>query len=225
MTGSIELATTEPGWLAIPDELPQADRAKWVDECVDELQTAWGELWTPEAEGRVRQMLLAGLEERPDAELVFDVWPVFRTVRVRVQIDMFASATLPDWQAEDFTVLAYEDAPVGPGTMCVRMHDLGTGDGVESTLVDWCAVFDDGERALVVLVESTLPHLLGQILPGLHGMISTLKVTLPDGAPFRAASPAAVLIDDDAIWMSLQLEAARRADDEASSAGDGGEER
>jgi hypothetical protein len=223
VTGSILLATTEPGWLSIPEELPAAEREAWLERCIGEFQAAWGDLWTAEAEQRMRQMLLAGLDERPDAELVFEVWPVFRTVRVRVQIDMFASATLPDWQGDGFSVLAYEDAPIGPGIMCVRMHDLGTGDDVEATLVDWCAVFDDGERALVVLVESTLPHLFGQILPGLHGMISTLQVTLPDGAPFAAASPAAVLIDDDAMWMSLQLEAERRAAEEASAPDERGE--
>lgn len=205
MSGTIELRTTEPGWIAIPDDFDAAEREAWVERCTTQLEAAWGELWSPEVAYRVREMLRVAVDERPDAQFVFDVWPVFRTVRARVQVDVFNPQSLPDWRAEGYSVLAYEDAPIGPGITCVRMHDVEGDGGEQSTIVEWCTVFESEEVALVVLVAPTLPHLLGQILPGLHGMIQSLQVGLPDGTAFRAAPPRDVVIDDEAIWDSLDL--------------------
>ncbi|MGM1028805.1 MAG: hypothetical protein ACQEWM_02895 [Actinomycetota bacterium] len=214
--GSIQATTTEPGWIRIPERMPPAERDAWVEEALGALRDAWGESWDDVAESRATLMLEGSLDDRPDAHMVFEAWPIFRPVRARIQISMIDPATLPDWRAAGFGIVGYDDAGIGPGIMCVRMRD--TADANPVTLVDWCAVFADGRTAVIVLVETLPLDLLVRILPGLHGLIGTLAITLPGGAPFRAA-PSEHAITDDEVWTELRLRSAGIRPDAAAADG------
>lgn len=205
--GAIVMMATEPGWIQVPAALSAAERDAWVAEAVDGLRDGWGEAWDATAELRARSMLEHSLDDRPDAHVVLEAWPIFRPVRVRVQVSMFDSDTLPEWADEGFSVISYDDAPIGPGIMCVRQHEMPAGDGATAALIDWAAVFEAHGQAVMVQVETTLLNLFVAVLPGLHGLIENLHVALPDGSEFFAEPSRHVVTDDDAIWSSLLADA------------------
>lgn len=209
--GSIEAATTEDGWIGIPEGLTGPDRDRWVQESLDSLREGWADAWDDAIAARARDMLEASLDGRPDAHMVFEAWPVLRTVRARVQISLVSASSLPEWRAEGFSVVPYEDAPIGPGIMCVRTHEMPTDEAAPLSMIDWAAVFEADGLAVVVMVETTLLNLFVQVLPGLLGLISTLEVAVPGGGAFRAAPSRHAITDDDAIWAGLQLQAEREA--------------
>jgi hypothetical protein len=202
--GEIEATTTVPGWLRIPEDLGREARSAWVEESVAELRDAWGEQWDERAAQMVPEMLRASLEERPDAHVVFEVWPLALPARARVQVSMVDRGSLPDWEAIGCDVVPYDGAAVGPGLAVSRQRDSESEDG---RLIDWGAVFDDGERALFVQVETVPVLFLQQILAGLHGMVTSLRVTLPDGAPFTARPSGLALQDDDGGWPAARMQA------------------
>lgn len=206
MSGTIRLENPGPAWLEVPEDLPDDVATEWVDAVTEWLRQSWGDAWGERAAAMVPPMLRGSLAERPDAHYVFEVWPLFQPVRLRVQISMLDASTMPDWEAAGYSVVSYDDAPVGPGLQCVRMEDL-QGE-VEATFVEWRAVFTSGEVALSVLVEPTPVELLNLVLPSLHAMIGTLEVTLPNGSEFRAEPTEYAMVGDDITWPGLRLQEA-----------------
>lgn len=158
----------------------------------------------------VPEMLRASLDERPDAHVVFEVWPLALPARARVQVSMVDRASLPDWEAIGCDVVPYDGAAVGPGLAVSRQRDSESEEGLR--LIDWGAVFDDGERALFVQVDTVPVLFLQQILAGLHGMVTSLRVTLPSGEPFAARPSALALQDDDGEWPAARMQAEGLAD-------------
>ncbi len=215
-TGGIAATTTEDGWLRIP-ELPRAQREAWVAEVVGELREAWGEAWDDRAELMVPTMLAETIGDRPDAHVVFEVWPFAVPARARVQISMLDAATVPDLQQLGFSLVPYDGAAAGPGLMLVRRSTEAAEDGEGVRLVDWGVLFDDGTHALLVQVDTLPLFFLQRILPGLHGLVVGLGATLPDGRPFRAAPSAHALTDADGEWSALRLRAEGLAGDDAEA--------
>lgn len=215
-TGGIAATTTEEGWLRIPD-LPEPDREAWVAEVVGELREAWGEAWDDRAELMVPTMLAETIGTRPDAHVVFEVWPFAVPARARVQISMLDAATVPDLRALGFSLVPYDGAAAGPGLMLVRQTTETAEDGEGVRLVDWGVLFDDGKHALLVQVDTLPLFFLQRILPGLHGLVVGLEATLPGGRPFRAAASPHALDDPDAEWSALRLHAEGLASDEAEA--------
>lgn len=206
MSGTIRLEAPDPSWLEVPEGVSGEAAAEWVASVSEWMRQAWGEAWGARAAAMVPTMLRDSVVERPDAHYVFEVWPLFQPVRLRVQISVIDSSTLPAWDQEGYSVVGYDDAPIGPGIQCVRMRDL-EGE-VQATLVEWCAVFTSGGQSLVVQVEPTPIELLTLALPGLHAVIGTLEVGLTDGAAFHAEPTAYAMVGDDITWAGLRLQEA-----------------
>lgn len=202
--GSIQAATTQAGWLRIPQDVPESERQGWVDDAAGALRTVWAEHWDDRADLVVPTMLRAALDERPDDHMVFEVWPLYRPARARVRISMIDPNSLIDWQAEGFSIIGYDGAQVGPGITCVRLYE-STEAGASVSLIDWCSIFSDGERALCVLVETVPLDFFVLLQPGLHGLIETLSVTNADGSEFHSLPSEHAIVDDDAIWAALRL--------------------
>lgn len=213
-TGGIAVTTTADGWLRIP-ELPEAERKTWVAEVTAELREAWGEAWDDRAELMVPTMLAETIGARPDAHVVFEVWPFAAPARARVQISMLDASAVPDLGALGFSLIPYDGAAAGPGLLLVRQSTDTAADGEGVRLVDWGVVFDDGTRALLVQVDTVPIFFLQRILPGLHGLVAALKATLPDGREFRAIPSPHAIEDPDAEWSALRLRAEGLAVDEA----------
>lgn len=206
-SGDIEATTTEQGWLEIPEGLDRAEQEAWAVAAAEELRSAWGDGWDERAEAMVPTMLRAAVEERPDSHLVFEVWPYVAPARARVRISMTERDSLPDWASLGFSIVPYDGAVAGPGVTVVRRRAVTDEDGQGVQLVDWGAVFDDGERALFVQVDTVPLFVFNRITIGLHQLVSGLRVTLPGGAPFRARPSEHALIDDGAEWTALRMQA------------------
>ncbi|WP_347754543.1 hypothetical protein [Agrococcus sp. ProA11] len=214
-SGVFAATTTEDGWLRIP-ELPEAQRDAWVAEVVRELRLAWGDAWDDRAELMVPAMLSDTIGARPDAHVVFEVWPFAAPARARVQISMLDAASVPDLQALGFSLVPYDGAAMGPGLMLVRQRTQTAEDGEGIRLVDWGVLFNDGARAVLVQVDTLPLFFLQRILPGLHGLVVALEATLPGGGAFRSAPTVHALDDPDGAWSALRLLAeGLSGDDEA----------
>lgn len=214
-TGEIAATTTEDGWLRIP-ELPEPEHEAWVAEVVAELRQAWGDGWDDRAELMVPTMLAETIGDRPDAHVVFEVWPFAVPARARVQISLLDAATVPDLRALGFSLVPYDGAALGPGLMLVRQSTEEAEDGEGLRLVDWGVLFDDGAHALLVQVDTLPLFFLQRILPGLHGLVVGLEATLPGGDAFRSAPSVHALDDPDGEWSALRLLAeGLTGDDEA----------
>lgn len=205
--GGIEATTTEQGWIEIPEALSAAERQVWLEGSVGELRSVWGDAWDERADVMVPTMLLESLEQRPDAHLVFEVWPFFAPARGRVRISMTEPSSLPDFEALGFSLIPYDDAAVGPGLMVVRQRSASADDAEDVRLVDWGVVFDDGTQALFVQVDTLPAFFFVRMLAGLHGLVMGLRVTLPGGALFQARPSRHAIVDSDAQWHALRLQA------------------
>ncbi|WP_413316910.1 hypothetical protein AA0Z99_09835 [Agrococcus sp. 1P02AA] len=205
--GGIEATTTEAGWIEIPEALEVDERQQWLEQSVGELRDAWGDAWDDRADLMVPTMLLESLEQRPDAHLVFEAWPFQVPARGRIRISMTESAALPDFAALGFSLIPYDGAAAGPGIMVVRQRDEHADDAEGVRVVDWGVVFDDGTRSLFVQVDTVPLFFFTRILAGLHGLVMSIRVTLPGGAPFVAQPSSSAMVDDESEWHALRLQA------------------
>lgn len=219
--GSIDVTTTEPGWLRIPDGLSAEQASAWVEAVAGELREAWGESWDDRAESMVPAMLADSIEHRPDAHVVLEAWPVVAPARARLSISIVDRSSVPEWLPLGFDVMPYEGAAAGPGIVAMRRGASAPDDDESVPVVEWAATFDDGERALVAVLDPVPTFFFPYLAAGLHGVVSSIEVTLSDGSPFRAAPSPLALVDDDAEWTSLRMRAEglepedERADGEA----------
>lgn len=202
---SLTVNTTEPGWLAVPSGLSRSESEEWVQTVTAQLRQAWGEQWQNEHDSLIPGMLREALEARGDEDVfVFDVWPIFEPARARVRIAMMNPESMPDWESGGFEVVPYDDAPVGPGVIARRVQTVETERG-EIEILDWWALFSDGNHLIGIQLETLPVAAYMFIMPGLFGLLQTLEGTLSDGRPFHARPPQGFVFSDDTEWPDLDL--------------------
>lgn len=216
--GLLTMAMTPPDWIPIPAGLPDAEAAGWVDRQAVYLRDAWGESWDEVAAVAVPEMLARSLAERPDEHLVLEAWPVFLPVRARILASVVESDAAPR-AADGWTSVPIESEGLGPGVVLARVTAL---DDAPASLVDWIAVFDDGDAAMVMRVDSAPTGLFALVVPRAVAVLEGMQLTLPDGSSFRARPPLGVVTDPsaDAAWGPLRMrESGLAALDGQASAG------
>nr|WP_274637714.1 hypothetical protein [Microbacterium bovistercoris] len=196
LDGELTATSFAPGWMPIP-ALAGTDAAPpWIAQNAAALREAWGDRWEPVHDRLVPALLQAALgHRRPEDALAFQVWPTDAPVCIFVHA---AVGTFPD---------GTRMPRPGDGILC---DAEGLGLGVQLPIVEEVGdvqtlgvqfVFADAARAVSVVVEPTLPELIGILMPQIHGFVQSLRLTAPDGAAFRADPPALLEADPAETWI------------------------
>lgn len=186
--GILTAQSANPGWLLVPADADE----RWIDETAAALRV---EKDGPHADEPLLRLLLnAAREHRRDEDaLFFQLWPTAAPVCVFVHAAVGAvdPATLPG--APD--ALPYEAAGLGPGIMVPFTQRVAETDiwGVEY-------VFHDGRQGVSVHVEATLPEILAPLMPAIHELVQSLRLTGDDGREFAAMPPALAENGADGSW-------------------------
>lgn len=182
----VAASATTPGWIEVPHGLTDDAARSWVEATSDDLRAQAGDHWRAEMADPIDDMLASAAVSRPsDALLDVLYWPYFLPAFGRVRVHAGPSIPVADWVAAGFEVDGYDGAAIGPGIQCIEAEELPVGDE-KLHLVSAQYVFDDGDAAVVVVVQPTVLRLFAHMVPGLHGLIGSMRVTRDDGTPFRA---------------------------------------
>lgn len=197
----LTLETIEPGWLLLPEGLTSPRRESWIADATRALRAAWGELWRPEHENVVPALLEQGLADRDasPSPAVFQVWPIFAPLVALCRVTALPSEAAPPWSDLGGVLHRIETAGLGPGVQWTLRGGKTLEDGSSTETVAVHYAFDDGDMTIIVGVDETLAALFVRMLPGLHGMLETIRIERADGTPFRGAEPTGVL--EDVPWQ------------------------
>lgn len=177
---------TTPGWTTVPQGLVSHELEAWVGDQHDELRSLWASEWRDEFTSGVRDILTAAAATRSD-DVVLDVlcWPFPCPAASRVRVNVGPPSPIESWTEAGFEVDAYHGARMGPGAQCIDTTVLqGTEEQVCFVVAHY--LFNDGDRAVQVVVEPTFFEVFARMLPGLHGFIDSLEVRRSGGGPFVA---------------------------------------
>ncbi|NHI16031.1 hypothetical protein [Microbacterium excoecariae] len=196
---TMNVSTTDPGWLMIPDDLDAAERAAWPGEVAARILEAWSGTDTTASAEVLEHMLHASLEVRGADDFVFEVWPFAAAIRSRVRMNRVAVDEIPAWEDLGYTVMPYESLSMGDGYIATGSSAAALGDE-STTMFRSAVVFADAEMAVVVFVEPTPEALYLSTLVGLQGVVDSIEIDFADGSRFRATPPARFVTDRDAEW-------------------------
>ncbi|GAB6856315.1 hypothetical protein JCM13591A_04200 [Microbacterium xylanilyticum] len=180
----VDVETPEQGWVLIPEADTDQERERWVQERLTRVRAAGTEQWPTSFDEYLTTVFRdAFAHVRPEDALVFQVWPSAQPISVYVHV-AFGLVDPDDVAFEPGSGILYEGAP-GQGVHLPLVEATAGGDYYGSRYV-----FAGHGRALVVDVEPTTLDELVALTPALHSMLQRVTVTLPDGTPFRAETPA-----------------------------------
>lgn len=200
-----------PGWLQLPRGLAPKDHGQWIATALSWLSALMHEAGSPMDEPAVpefRRILRAGLEERARSRsfVIYLVFPVATPAAVLCHLNVMASEALPPWSALDGVVHSAEAPHIGPGVQFSSGHRVYAG----GRPTELCAVhfaFDDGEVALLMSLEESVPVLISRALPGFVQLKDALRMERRDGGRFTSVPPEGVL--EEAPWRLEQPEDVR----------------
>lgn len=195
-----------PGWVFLPEDLSARDQDLWLTEATALL---WGLIQrslqqNDEAnEEMVRTVLRQGLDARSasGSYAMYQVWPRAVPAAVMCHLNVAASQDLPDWRSLDGVLHPAEARYLGPGLQYSTRRRV---EGVD--LVSTNFVFDDGDVALMLTLEESLPPLITPALVGLTVLKDALQLARADGSVFTAAAPVVVAKDDS--WSEFGTQGA-----------------
>lgn len=180
----VDVETLAQGWVLIPEAESDEAREEWVRERMERVRAAGTENWPTSFDEYLTTVFRDAFAHlRPEDALVFQVWPSAQPICVYVHV-AFGLVDPADVTFEPGTAILYEGAP-GQGAHLPLVETTPAGDFYGSRYV-----FSGSGRALVIDVEPTTLDELVALTPALQSMLQRVAVTLPDGAPFRAETPA-----------------------------------
>lgn len=181
---AIDVSTTEPGWLLVPEFGSTSERAAWVAQRLEELEAASPEQ-IPWAHREVLGTLLEVADDRrrDDDDYLFQVWPLDVPACAFVHV---ACGVLPDdaYLPGPGDGLLYDASELGQGVQIPYTEEMPEGEALGMRFL-----FVQGRDAVIVDVEPTSPVLLAGVMPGMHGLLQSLKVTRSNGSRFVADPP------------------------------------
>lgn len=198
-----------PGWIFLPEGLSPREQEQWLAEATTLLWGIIGPSLRADDEmneAMVRSVFRQGLDARfaSGSYAMYQVWPRAVPAAVMCHVNVVASQDLPDWRTLDGVLHLADARYLGSGLQYSTRRRVEGVDNVD--LVSANFIFDDGDVALMLTLEESLPPLITPALVGLTILKDALKLTRADGSAFTAVAPAAVVKDES--WSEFGTQGA-----------------
>ncbi|MEI7056061.1 hypothetical protein WBG06_09630 [Nocardioides sp. CCNWLW239] len=188
----------EPGWFHIPSQMTGVEREAWVEMAMAQVKRYVGvPRWdgSPTTEAMLREILEYGVEDEPALPSIatFQVWPLPGPAVLTCRVCLMDSSSVPDFTSVEGAVVHPVESPeLGAGVQVTIKRTVEESAGWTSLFgVD--LIFMDGDAALVLSLEQSLPALISGALPGLGVLKDSFRIIRPDGQKFGGITPENVL--------------------------------
>lgn len=181
----ISLNVDTSRWLGLPRvDADSSEAVAWADDVIAGMKSAWGDKLSSQTEPVVREALRHGLRQISENDSVtLQFWPntTIANAVVHISASPFADGEKP--QALPGVELDYVGQPVvelfgtdnlGMGTETRYLIEVGSAPSVRLGGVHY--VFQNDYGFIAVLVEPTLPELIGVMLESLRDVVRTIRV-------------------------------------------------
>lgn len=192
-----------PGWVFVPEGLTLQEHELWLREVTTalcEFIRSGEPEYSGALESEVRSVLEAGLaaRARSSSYAMYQVWPVAAPAATMCHVNLAESADIP-WDQMDGTRHEAHARYIGPGVQYSTRREVDSDDGpIELTSVHF--IFDDGDVALILHLEESLPLLISQSLVRFTVFKDAIRLDRGDGTDFASVLPPGTIADDS--WPS-----------------------
>lgn len=197
---TLTVGPVHPGWFIVPTDMGAQERTTWMAETFGSIRASWGDAWEDEHEKQVLRLLEEGLRVRAESPstMIFQVWPILGPLALSCHVNVLSSDGLPDWSDLGAVVHSAEAPGIGPGLQCSVRRTLHEGDE-RIDLMSVHFIFDDGTTTLMLSLDETIAVALARALPGLTGVLESVRMERSDGTTFISIPPDGIL--EDAPWQ------------------------
>lgn len=196
----------QSGWTRVPGE-GIGEPEKWFQSEITRIRSWWGEeAWGPGVEAAIRDALTDAVAKASELGTLSVMlhWPLDIPVPSRVRIVLAAGAPLDasGWRDAGFDVDEYPGAALGPGLKCVALREE-TINGADLQLFTAVYAFGDESGSVLVIAEAGSQEVFQLTMAGLPVLLSTLRVTEPNGKQFAADPVPTVTRKPTDEWESI----------------------